>query len=55
MNEYGVFAWLRGKAVQIASPEIAAPFVALTSAARAVSFPLGHCWQSGAEPVKEDK
>lgn len=47
LNECGVFARLRGKVVQIASADIAAPFVALTGAARAVQFPNGHCWDGG--------
>ena len=38
LNEHGVFAWLHGKARQVASPEVAAPFVALTTAARMVTF-----------------
>ena len=47
LNEHGVFAWVRGKAVQVALADIAAPFVALTGAARKVKFPHGHCWDSG--------
>jgi phage FluMu protein Com len=47
LNEYGVVARLRGKHIQIASADIAAPFVALTTAARQVKFPHGHCWDSG--------
>jgi hypothetical protein len=38
LNEYGVFAWVRGKAVRVGTSEQAAPFVALTSAARRVTF-----------------
>ena len=37
LNEYGVFAYRDGVCVQIGTPEMAAPFVALTSAALRVT------------------
>jgi len=36
LNEYGIFARVDGKAIRVGSPEEAAPFVALTEAARRV-------------------
>ena len=37
VNEYGIFGWRDGKCVQMGTPEEAAPFEALTSAARKVT------------------
>lgn len=37
LNEYGVFAFIDGISMQVGTPEEAAPFVALTSAARRVT------------------
>lgn len=37
LNEHGIFAFIHGKAVQIGRREEAAPFVALTTAARRVT------------------
>ena len=36
LNEYGIFAHVGDQAIQVGSPEEAAPFVALTDAARRV-------------------
>jgi hypothetical protein len=50
LNQYGVFARVKGIMRQVGSKEIAAPFVALTGAAREVKFPEGHCLE--AEPTE---
>lgn len=39
LNEHGVFAYVKGRSVQVAPAEHAAPFVALTTAARAAARP----------------
>jgi hypothetical protein len=44
LNEHGVFAWVSDKAVQVAGPEVSAPFVALFEEVRGVKFPSGSCW-----------
>lgn len=36
LNEHGIFAFVDGATVQLGTPEEAAPFVALTTAARGV-------------------
>ena len=36
LNEHGIFAWIDGVTVQVGSKEQAAPFTAMTSAARRV-------------------
>lgn len=35
LNEYGVFAWVGDRLMQLGTPEQAAPFASLTTAARA--------------------
>ncbi len=36
MNDHGIFAWIGDVTAQVGTPEQAAPFVAITSAARRV-------------------
>lgn len=36
LNQYGVFAWVDGVSQEVAGPNVSAPFVALTQAARDV-------------------
>ena len=37
MNDHGIFAWIGGVTAMVGTPEQAAPFCALTSAARKVT------------------
>lgn len=38
LNQYGIFAFLNGRTIEVGTAEEAAPFAALTTAARKVSY-----------------
>ncbi len=56
LNQFGVFAFVNGKTVQVAGPKVAAPFDRLERQMRRLRFPDGVCWhrQPRARAGKEE-